>query len=224
MDQPALFGKNICVSAGPTREPLDPVRYISNNSSGKMGYLIAEAARDAGAEVTLLSGPVALTPPEGIKVISFTTAADLLDLSLQLMPYLDAYVACAAVCDVRPALVSDHKLKKGKDDLSTVHLVENPDILAALCQARTARLPRMVGFAAETQHMVSHAQKKLAAKRCDWIVGAQVSTPHTGFGSSHLDAALIDSSGVQSLGIIEKTCLAFMIVERLGLEISQYAR
>lgn len=224
---PNLAGHHICVSAGPTREPLDPVRYLSNNSSGKMGYQIAEALIHAGATVTLLTGPVCLPAPPGVHIRSFTTAHELLELSTSLLPEIDAYIACAAICDYRPKTYVPYKLKKRHQTLTHIELEENPDILRTLCQMRS-KLPQpaplMIGFAAETDHMIEHAQSKFSRKGCDLIVGACVSTSGSGFGSNTLDAAFIDSNGVQKLGIIEKSCLAFMIVERLGLEINKHAR
>ena len=174
----ALAGIRALVTAGPTQEPLDPVRFIANRSSGKQGYAIADALARAGAETTLVSGPVEIAAPSGVKLLKVTTAREMLAACESALP-ADVAVCTAAVADWRPDIAANNKIKKEKDAAAPVlKLVENPDILATL--ARHARRPSLlIGFAAETETVVAHAQAKLAKKGCDWIVANDVS-PHTG--------------------------------------------
>ena len=168
-----LSGKRALITAGPTREPIDPVRYLSNHSSGKQGYAIAAALADLGAEVTLVSGPVSLRAPLGVNLVKVETAREMLDACQTALPS-DVFVSVAAVADWRPDVTAGRKLKKDKSGIPPLNLVENPDILGTL--SKGDRRPRLVvGFAAETDNIIAHAQAKLAKKGCDWIVANDVS-------------------------------------------------
>ena len=166
-----LAGVRVTITAGPTREPIDPVRVLSNRSSGRMGFAVAAAARAAGAEVTLIAGPVALPTPAGVTRIDVETAADMHHAVLERLPATDLFIAAAAVADYRPAIAAAHKMKKSSDTL-TLELVRTPDILAEV-SARTPR-PFCVGFAAETDDLLDNARAKLAAKGLDMIAANRV--------------------------------------------------
>ena len=168
-----MAGKHVLITAGPTREPIDPVRYLSNHSSGKQGYALATACRALGAEVTLVSGPVNLAPPMGVKTVRVETAIEMLSACEAALP-ADVFIAVAAVADWRSENAGDKKIKKDKDGLPKLALVENPDILKTLSTAKNR--PRLViGFAAETNDVIDHAKAKLARKGCDWIIANDVS-------------------------------------------------
>ena len=168
-----LKGRHAVVTAGPTREPIDPVRYLSNHSSGKQGYAIARALRALGAKVTLISGPTALPAPVGVNFVSVETARDMMAASQAALP-ADIFIAVAAVADWHVKNAGDKKIKKNKDGLPELTLAENPDILAAI--SRHENRPKVVvGFAAETNDVVNHAKAKLARKKCDMIVANDVS-------------------------------------------------
>jgi phosphopantothenoylcysteine decarboxylase / phosphopantothenate---cysteine ligase len=169
-----LKGKRVLVTAGPTAEPIDPVRVLTNRSSGKQGYAIAEALARLGAEVTLVSGPTALAPPCGVNRVAVETAREMLAASLEALP-VDAAVCVAAVADWRTDGAHPVKLKKGEAGPPALHLVENPDILATIAAAGARRPKLVVGFAAETGDVEKHARAKLKAKGCDWIVANDVS-------------------------------------------------
>ncbi|OTG64671.1 bifunctional phosphopantothenoylcysteine decarboxylase/phosphopantothenate--cysteine ligase CoaBC [Acinetobacter silvestris] len=176
-----LAGKRVVVTAGPTREAIDPVRYISNHSTGKMGFAIAAACYAAGAKVTLLAGPVSLDTPNGVRRINVSSAIKMLDESMhQLEEGCDIFIATAAVADYRVAEVAEHKIKKAGDELN-VSLVKNPDIVATIAQ-QTKR-PFMVGFAAETRNVEEYAAGKLVAKKLDMIACNDVSRADIGFAS-----------------------------------------
>ncbi len=209
-----MAGQKVLISAGPTHEYLDPVRYISNPSSGKMGYAIAKAAHARGADVCIVSGPVSLEPPCGIRVIPVTSAQEMMDACAQEFPCVDTAIFCAAVSDMRPKTIYSHKLKKGQDScaLSTLELVENPDILATL--AATKRPDQcVIGFAAETENVVGNAQTKLSAKGADLIVANEVGS-HTGFGQDTNRAFLIDRAGTEELPEMTKDDLAQRILDK----------
>jgi len=163
-------GKKIVVTAGPTREPLDPVRFLTNASSGRMGYALAAAARRAGARVTLISGPTALTPPGGVRKISVVTARDMLRASLRAARGADLFIGAAAVADWRPIFVSARKLKKRAGAAPVVRLRPNPDILKTVAARRHAGRPLAVGFALETDNLRANAVRKMRAKALDMIV------------------------------------------------------
>jgi phosphopantothenoylcysteine decarboxylase / phosphopantothenate---cysteine ligase len=173
-----LAGKRVLITAGPTHEPIDPVRYIANRSSGKQGYAIAAAAQAAGADVILISGPVDLEPPEGVAVITIESARDMLREVEAALP-ADIAIFAAAVADWRVAREGAQKLKKTGSAMPPLQLTENPDILATISHLTDKRPPLVVGFAAETEHLIENAKAKLARKGCDWIVANDVS-PTTG--------------------------------------------
>ncbi|MEF9994853.1 MAG: bifunctional phosphopantothenoylcysteine decarboxylase/phosphopantothenate--cysteine ligase CoaBC [Acinetobacter sp.] len=176
-----LAGKNVTITAGPTREAIDPVRYISNHSTGKMGFSLAAACYATGAKVTLIAGPVSLDTPNGVQRINVSSAVQMLDVSLnQLKQGCDIFIATAAVADYRVAQVAEHKIKKAGDELA-VSLVKNPDIVATI--ALQQQRPFMVGFAAETQNVEEYAAGKLVAKKLDMIACNDVSRPDIGFAS-----------------------------------------
>ena len=178
-----LVGRRVVVTAGPTREPIDPVRFVSNPSTGKMGFALARAAARRGAEVVLVSGPVALPDPAGVRTVRITTAEEMARAVDAAADDLDLFIAAAAVSDFRPKTPSSSKKKKTDEDEELV-LTRTPDILAALGKrfAGTRRGPVLVGFAAETEALVQNARKKLAAKRCDLVVANKVGKPGAGFG------------------------------------------
>lgn len=173
-----LTGRTIMITAGPTREAIDPVRYISNRSSGKMGYALAQAALDAGADVTLVSGPVCLQPPQAIKLLACQSAENMLRQVMDHIDGIDIFIACAAVADYRVADISQQKIKKTSDDM-TLKLVKNPDILAAV--AALKEKPFCVGFAAETQNLEQYARQKLQHKNLDMIAANRVDDSTSGF-------------------------------------------
>ncbi|GAC1378804.1 MAG: bifunctional phosphopantothenoylcysteine decarboxylase/phosphopantothenate--cysteine ligase CoaBC [Aquirhabdus sp.] len=176
-----LAGKHVVITAGPTREALDPVRYVSNHSSGKMGFALAEACRDAGARVTLLAGPVSLPTPAGVERINIVSARDLLAISDKIVEAgCDVFIATAAVADYRAETIAEQKIKKQGDSL-ILTLVKNPDIVATI--AKHAKRPFMVGFAAETQRMEEYARGKLETKQLDMIACNDVSRGDIGFAS-----------------------------------------
>ncbi|MCU4370143.1 bifunctional phosphopantothenoylcysteine decarboxylase/phosphopantothenate--cysteine ligase CoaBC [Acinetobacter courvalinii] len=176
-----LAGKRVTITAGPTREAIDPVRYISNHSTGKMGFALAAACYAAGAKVTLIAGPVSLDTPNGVQRINVSSAMQMLDVSMnQLKEGCDIFIATAAVADYRVAQVAEHKIKKAGDELA-VALVKNPDIVATIAQQEER--PFMVGFAAETQNVEEYAAGKLVAKKLDMIACNDVSRPDIGFAS-----------------------------------------
>jgi phosphopantothenoylcysteine decarboxylase/phosphopantothenate--cysteine ligase len=169
-----LKGRRVLVTAGPTHEALDPVRYIANRSSGKQGYAIAEALRDLGAEVTLVSGPTDLRNPAGVNTVRVESARAMLAAVEKSLP-ADCVVMCAAVADYRPEIETEHKIKKERGGLTNIPLRENPDILKTLSAMKEGRPRLVVGFAAETDDVVNHARAKRLRKGCDWIVANDVS-------------------------------------------------
>jgi phosphopantothenoylcysteine decarboxylase/phosphopantothenate--cysteine ligase len=173
-----LAGKRVLITAGPTHEPIDPVRYIANRSSGKQGFAIAAAAQAAGADVTLISGPVELEDPPGVAVIPVESARDMLHQAEAALP-VDIAIFAAAVADWRVAHEGEQKLKKTSAGMPPLQLVENPDILATISHRKDQRPSLVIGFAAETEHLIENARAKLARKGCDWIVANDVS-PATG--------------------------------------------
>ena len=168
-----LLGKHVLITAGPTREPIDPVRYLSNHSSGKQGYAIAGSLARLGAKVTLVSGPTDLDAPEDVTRINVETAREMLTACEAALP-ADVFIAVAAVADWRPANPGDKKVKKAAGGLDALELTENPDILKTLCAAKN-RPGLVIGFAAETNDVINHAQAKLKRKGCDWIIANDVS-------------------------------------------------
>ena len=212
-----MAGKKVVITAGPTREPLDPVRYISNHSSGKMGYALAAAMIEAGATVTLISGPVVLDQPQRCQLINVTSAKEMLNAASDAVADADIFIAAAAVADYRAAEISEHKIKK-KSDKMTLNLVKNPDIVAILSNNN----PRLfvVGFAAETENIASHGKQKLAKKKLDAIVVNDVSRTDIGFNSDDNEALWIDATSQRPLGKKSKALLAEEIVEILAAKTS----
>ncbi|MES2596920.1 MAG: phosphopantothenoylcysteine decarboxylase [Verrucomicrobiota bacterium] len=173
---------HILITAGPTREPLDPVRYLTNRSSGRMGYALAEAARNAGHEVTLVSGPVTLAKPEGIAVVKIETAKEMYEAVQKHISSADIAIFAAAVADYRPAVKAEQKIKKGAETL-TLELERTEDILGSTRSVFGFK-GILVGFAAETEKLIEHAQDKLVRKGCDLIIANDVSQPGIGFDSA----------------------------------------
>jgi len=214
----SLAGQHVVITAGPTREALDPVRYLSNHSTGKMGFALAEACRDAGATVTLLAGPVHLPTPQGIERINITSARDLLAESLRLIEQGCAvFIATAAVADYRPEVIEDHKIKKS-GEITDIRLVKNPDVVATI--AAHPQRPFVVGFAAETQNTESYAQGKLHNKKLDMIACNDVSRRDIGFGADEnamtvffaeqygLDAVYLDKASKADIAARLVACIA----------------
>lgn len=210
-----LAGKRAIVTAGPTAEPLDPVRFISNRSSGKQGYAIAGALAALGAEVTLVSGPTALAAPPGVSRVSVETAREMLAASEAALP-ADIAVCVAAVADWRPDTVGSGKIKKGDGAPPAISLAENPDILATLSKAR-ARPRLVVGFAAETHDVEAHARAKLARKGCDWIVANDVSIAGT-MGGDQNAVAIVSKGGIERWDRMAKGEVARRLAARIAEE------
>ncbi len=200
-------GQRVLVSAGPTQEAIDPVRFISNRSSGKMGYAIAEAARDRGADVVLVTGPTALTPPPGIEVVSVTTAKEMADALCQHFASATVVIMAAAIADVRPKEQAAQKLKRQGQTVFPLDLETTPDILAMLSAQRTSQV--LIGFAAETEHLVSYAKDKLIGKGLDLIVANDVTKQGAGFGSDNNAVVILSRTGQQKeFGLMPKRRLA----------------
>ncbi|WP_300390828.1 bifunctional phosphopantothenoylcysteine decarboxylase/phosphopantothenate--cysteine ligase CoaBC [Henriciella sp.] len=210
-----LEGHHVLVTAGPTREPLDPVRFLSNHSSGKQGYAIAGALAALGARVTLVSGPVALAPPRGVDFVPVETARDMLKACEAALP-ADVFISVAAVADWRPAISSAKKLKL-KDEgqtLPSLTLSENPDILATLSKKRKNRPGLVIGFAAETHDVESLARAKMKRKGCDWIVANDVSGDV--MGGAHNEVALVTKETIEHWPRMDKLSVARQLAERIA--------
>jgi phosphopantothenoylcysteine decarboxylase/phosphopantothenate--cysteine ligase len=206
-----LAGKRILVTAGPTAEPIDPVRVLTNHSSGKQGYAIAEALARLGAEVTMVSGPTALPAPHGVKRVMVET-------SLEALP-ADAAVCVAAVADWRADEVFGVKLKKGKDGPPAIRLVENPDILATIAAAGPNRPRLVIGFAAETGDLEAHARAKLARKGCDWIVANNVADDGV-MGGDENEVLMVYPQGLDAWPRIAKTEVARRLAARIAEDLA----
>jgi len=209
-----LAGKTITITAGPTREPLDPVRFISNHSSGKMGYALAEAALLLGANVNLISGPVTIKAPIGANLINIESAEQLLNEALVYAPQSDAFIGCAAVADYRAGEVATQKIKKQGDEL-TLTLVKNPDVIAAVANIEKNR-PYTVGFAAETQNVESYAKDKLVNKNLDMICANDVSQSGLGFNSDQNALTLYWQNKQLELPVSSKSTIALKVIEQLA--------
>jgi len=208
----SLQGVKVTITAGPTREAIDPVRYISNHSSGKMGYALAAAAAALGAEVTLISGPVQLATPTGVNRIDVTTAEQMYISSMQQAPNSDIFIGCAAVADFRVAALASQKIKKTADnDGLTLQLVKNPDIIACVAALKAPR-PFTVGFAAETEKVAEYARQKLQKKNLDLICANDVSDPTLGFNSEQNAITVYSSTAEFALGQRSKTELAQALI------------
>lgn len=211
----ALRGKRVLVTSGPTHEPIDPVRYIANRSSGRQGHAIAQAAAEAGAAVTLISGPVAIPDPPGLRTIHVESAREMLCAVEAALP-VDIAVFAAAVADWRTAEAAQGKIKKKGKAPPPLALVENPDILAGVAQRREGRPRLVVGFAAETDAVIEHAREKLARKGCDLIVANDV-TPATGvMGGARNTVHLVTAEAVETWPTLGKDEVARRLVARLG--------
>jgi phosphopantothenoylcysteine decarboxylase / phosphopantothenate---cysteine ligase len=217
-DSGLLDGLQVTVTAGPTREALDPVRYISNHSSGKMGFAIARAAADAGAQTTLISGPVNLETPERVGRIDVVSAQEMHGAAMANLGSCNIFIGCAAVADYRPESISTQKLKKGAETM-TISLVRNPDIIAAVA-AHQPR-PFTVGFAAETRDVEAYALAKLEGKSLDMIVANDVSNDQAGFNSDDNAATILWSGGRQVVELTAKQQLARVLIATIA---SQYRR
>ena len=209
-----LKGKKALITAGPTREPIDPVRYLSNHSSGKQGYAIASALADLGAEVTLVSGPVSIRPPSNVKLVKVETALEMLASCEAALPS-DVFVSVAAVADWRPASCEDKKIKKNGDAPAPLKLEENPDILKTLSTAKD-RPNLVVGFAAETNDVIKHATAKRLRKTCDWIVANDVSGDV--MGGDHNKMILVTDDGADEWPRLTKADSA----KRLAAKIAEH--
>ena len=204
-----LAGRKVVITAGPTREPIDPVRYISNRSSGKMGYALARAAIAQDAEVILISGPVDLPEPPGVEIVRVTTAQEMYDATHAIIAGADMFIAAAAVADYRPATVSDQKIKKTREDM-TIELVRCPDILASVAALEDG--PFTVGFAAETHNVEDYALGKLENKRLDMIIANQVGVD-LGFDSDENAVSVFWKNGEKRFPKADKSALANELVE-----------
>ncbi|MGL5447821.1 MAG: bifunctional phosphopantothenoylcysteine decarboxylase/phosphopantothenate--cysteine ligase CoaBC [Rhabdaerophilum sp.] len=215
-----LAGKHVLITAGPTHEPIDPVRYIANRSSGKQGYALAEAARNAGARVTLISGPVTLPAPAGISLIRVETAREM-DKAVEAALPADLAIFAAAVADWRTDREATEKIKKDGKSIPPLQLVENPDILARISRNAMKRPRLVVGFAAETENVIAHAQAKLARKGCDLIVANDVS-PETGvMGGERNLVHILSASSTESLPDMSKSAVAEALVVRFAALLSK---
>ena len=214
-----LSGKTVIVTAGPTQEPIDPVRHISNASSGKTGFAIAEAARQRGAEVVLITGPTHLQTPVGVTCVPVRTAVQMRDAVREHFAAADVVIKSAAVSDFRPATVIADKVKK-EDATLSIALERNPDILAELGAVKGKRV--LVGFAAETRDLLANAKQKVSKKDLDLIVANDVSDPAMGFASDHNRVHLIDAAGrIEPLPVMSKRALAEAILDRVQAVLAQ---
>ncbi|MFG6584410.1 bifunctional phosphopantothenoylcysteine decarboxylase/phosphopantothenate--cysteine ligase CoaBC [Sulfitobacter sp. 1A12779] len=215
LGQGPLAGKRILVTSGPTHEPIDPVRYIANRSSGAQGTAIARALADLGAEVVFVTGPAEVAPPEGVEVVPVQTAQEMMQAVEAALP-ADAAVFAAAVADWHVQGAGDRKLKKSKDGLPSLSFAENPDILKTISQRGDGRPPLVVGFAAETDDVLAHATAKRARKGCDWIVANDVS-PATGImGGRENAVTLITEAGAEDWPRMGKDAVAARLAERIA--------
>jgi phosphopantothenoylcysteine decarboxylase/phosphopantothenate--cysteine ligase len=213
-DKP-LVGKRILITAGPTHEPIDPVRYIANRSSGKQGHAIARAATDAGASVTLVTGPVNLPDPTGVKTLHVESARDMLNAVEAALP-ADVAIFAAAVADWRTADAGEQKLKKEGSGPPKLALVENPDILATVSKLKANRPELVIGFAAETEKVVEHAKGKLKRKGCDWILANDVSAETGVMGGDRNTIHLVSAKGVEHWPTQSKDEVATMLITRIA--------
>ena len=214
-----LEGRRVVITAGPTREAIDPVRYLSNHSSGKMGYALADACAAAGAEVALISGPVTLEPPARVVLHHVTTAIEMCHAATTLAEGADLFIAAAAVADYRPEAPSPEKLKKRGGESMSLRLIENPDIVQGVAQ-----LPRrptlMVGFAAETHEVLAHARQKRVRKCLDMIIANDVSDPQTTFGSEQNAVHMITENDETALPLASKRVIAEQIIAALAAQLA----
>ena len=214
-----LAGKKVVITAGPTREAIDPVRYISNHSSGKMGYALAQAAVEAGARTVLISGPTQLAAPGAVEFVSVITAEEMLRASLHHAVDCDLFIAAAAVADYRPAQVATQKIKKTAEDSLTLELVKNPDIVASVAAMESG--PMVVGFAAESENLVEHAQQKLARKNLDLIIANDIAAEGIGFNSDNNAVTVIDRTQAISISPRSKQQLARELIRLIAEKLNK---
>ncbi len=212
-----LEGRRVVITAGPTREAIDPVRYISNHSSGKMGYALAQAAVDAGASVLLISGPTSLAAPERVECEHVVCAQEMYAASMASVTGCDIFIAAAAVADFRPTEVATQKIKKTGAQTTVITLEKNPDIVAAV--ASVDKPPFVVGFAAETQNLIDHARKKLVKKNLDLIIANDVSDTGIGFHSDNNAVVLITAGEQRVFAETGKPQLAREIIQAIGVQV-----
>lgn len=215
-----LAGRHVLVTSGPTHEPIDPVRFIANRSSGKQGHAIAAACARLGARVTLVSGPVAIPDPPGVHVVHVETALRMLEAVEAALP-ADAAVFCAAVADWRVAAQGGEKLKKDGKGPPAIALVENPDILATTARRAAGRPELVVGFAAETEKVIAHAQDKLRRKGCDWIVANDVSAPTGVMGGDSNTVHIVSGDAVESWPTMSKAAVADALARRIAAALGE---
>lgn len=208
-----LAGKKVVITAGPTREAIDPVRFITNHSSGKMGFALARAAAEAGATVTLVAGPVTLPTPDHVARIDVTSALEMFDATLREAATADIVISSAAVADYRPAETATQKIKKS-GETHQLALVRNPDIIAAV--GKLSPKPFLVGFAAETEKLEEHARGKLEAKNLDMIVANDVSAPGIGFHSDNNAVTVLEKNSTVSIPECSKALLAQQLIEMIA--------
>ena len=219
-DSGPLGGRHVIVTSGPTYEPIDPVRFLGNRSSGRQGHAIAQAAVGAGARVTLVTGPVGLSDPAGAEVVHVGSARDMREAVEAALP-ADAFIAAAAVADWRAENIAGQKIKKGAKESPTLRLIENPDILAEVAKKATMRPAVVIGFAAETENVTVNAMAKLRRKGCDVIIANSVAEGTTTFGGETNQVQVIDARGVESWPPMTKTEVANGIVRRLAVELAE---
>ena len=214
-----LAGREIVITAGPTHEAIDPVRYIANASTGKMGFALAQVARARGAIVRLVAGPCSLDTPSGALRTDVTSAAEMHRVAIGAFEHADAAICCAAVADYTPVAPADHKLKKAAEYLDAIELTETADILADLCARKEERV--VVGFAAETNDLLAHASEKLRRKGADLIVANDVSRPESTFGADTNRVALVSAEGIEQLETLPLPAVADAILDRVAALLPQ---
>ncbi len=220
-DSGPLSGRHVIVTSGPTYEPIDPVRFLGNRSSGRQGHAIAQAAIGAGARVTLVTGPVGLSDPVGAEVVHVGSARDMREAVETALP-ADAFIAAAAVADWRAENIASQKIKKSATESATLRLVENPDILAEVAKKATMRPAVVIGFAAETENIMANAMAKLRRKGCDLIIANSVAEGTSTFGGETNQVQVIDALGVESWPPMTKTEVAKGIIRRLAVELAKH--
>ena len=218
-----LKGRRVLLTAGPTQEPLDPVRYIANRSSGKQGYAIAAALRNLGAEVVLVTGPTRLPAPAGVETIRVETARQMMaavEKAFSAGP-VDCAVMCAAVADYRPEIETEHKIKKERGGLTNISLTENPDILKTVAQMKAGRPALVIGFAAETDDIVGHAEAKRVRKGCDWIIANDVSAgAHCAMGGDRNAVTLLSDAGEEAWPELSKDEVARRLARKIAVALA----
>jgi phosphopantothenoylcysteine decarboxylase/phosphopantothenate--cysteine ligase len=219
-DSGPLGGRHVIVTSGPTYEPIDPVRFLGNRSSGRQGHAIAQAAIGAGVRVTLVTGPVGLSDPAGAEVVHVGSARDMREAVEAALP-ADAFIAAAAVADWRPENVTRQKIKKDAKESPTLRLVENPDILAEVAKKTTMRPAVVIGFAAETENITANAIAKLQGKGCDLIIANSVAEGTSTFGGETNQVQVIDARGVEPWPPMTKAEVADGIIRRLAVELAK---